>query len=84
VGVNGVGLADRAELAAALVHHELHSAERLEAPAEPRLHAPNSLGNGADTTPIGRVQMEHAIGLAIANRAQNDRFCLKRAGHAGK
>jgi hypothetical protein len=25
--------------------------------------------------------VQHAIGLAVANRAQHNGFCLKRAGH---
>ena len=82
VGVDGVGLADRAELAAALVQHELHAAERLEAAAEPRFHPPHALRHRAHAAAVGRVEVQHAIGLAVADRAQHDRFCLKRAGHA--
>ena len=77
-----VGLADRAELAAALVHHQPHPAERLEPAAEARLHPPHALRDGAHAAAVGRVEVQHAIGLAVADRAQHDRFCLKRAGHA--
>jgi glutaredoxin 3 len=81
VGMDGVRLADRAELAATLVHDEPDSAERLEPAAETRLHTPHSLGNSTHAAAIDGVKMQHAIGLAIANRAQNNGFSLERAGH---
>ena len=55
VGSNGVGLADRAELSAALMQHELHAAERLEAASEARFHPPHALGHGAHAAAVGRV-----------------------------
>ena len=81
MGVNGVRLADRAELAAPLVHHQPHPAQRLESATEARFHPPNALGNGAHAAAVGRVEVQHAIGLAVADRAQHDRLCLKRARH---
>ena len=69
-------------LAAALVHHEPDAAERLEPAAEARFDLPHALRHGPHPAAIGGVEVQHAVGLAVANRAQNDRLCLKRAGHA--
>src|SRR4029078_5412652 len=33
---------------------------------------------------IGGVEVQHAIGLAVPDRAQHDRFSLESAGHGGK
>ncbi len=53
VGVHGVGLADRAELAAPLVQHQPHARERLEPAAEARAHPPHALGHRPHAAAIG-------------------------------
>ncbi len=71
---------DRLELTAALVEQELDVAERLEPGAESGRRSPHSLGERTDTPAGQRVQVEHPVGLAEPQRAQNDRFGLVRAG----
>src|SRR5215831_4445177 len=79
VGANELRAGHRLELAAALVKHELDVAQGLEAPAEPGLRLPDPLRDRADATALAGVEMEDAIGLAEAKRAQHHRFGLVRA-----
>ena len=81
MGVHGVGLADRAQVAAALVEHEPDPAERLEAPAEARLDPPHPLGHRSDAAAVGGVEVQHAVRLAVADGAQHD--CLRLEAFRG-
>ena len=63
------------------VEQELDVRERLQPPAEARLRLPDALRDGADAAPVGRVEVEHAVGLAEADRAEHDG--LGRVGAAG-
>src|SRR5205807_1087886 len=82
-GVHGDGVrrADRAQLAAAGVQHEADARERLEPPAEARAHAPGALGDRPEPPAVLAVEVQDAIGLAVTDRAQDDRFGLERRGH---
>ena len=72
----------RAELAAAVVHHQLDVGERLEARAEARLRAPDALRHRADSAVLERVQVQDPVGLAEAQRAEDDGLGLRRpSGH---
>ena len=53
----------------------------LEATAETRFHPPHALRHRAHAAAVGRVEVQHAISLAVSDRAQHDRLCLERAGH---
>ena len=76
---------DRVQLARALVEHQLDVAERLEPGAEARLRLADALGDRADPAAIERVEVEHTVGLAEAERAQHDRLGLVgAAGHRAK
>src|SRR5581483_10017986 len=72
---------DRLQLARALVELQLDVRQRLEAAAEARLRLPHALGDGADPAAVGRVEVEDAVGLPEADRAQDDR--LGRIGAGG-
>ena len=82
MGVDGLGGGDRAEFAATLVKDQLGAKEGLEAAAEARARAAHPLGYRADAAALGGVEMEHAIGLAEADRAQHHGLGLERSGHA--
>ena len=71
---------DRVQLAAALVQHELDVAERLEPGAEAGPRLARALRDRADAAAVEREEMEDAVGLAVADRAQDDRLRLPRAG----
>jgi glutaredoxin 3 len=64
----------RVQLAASLMEHELRMRERLEPSAEARLRAPDPLRNRTHPAPVERVQVEHAVRLAEAQRAQHHRL----------
>ena len=76
-----VDAADRVQLAAALVQHERDVAERLEPRSDARARAPHALGDGADAPARGRVEVQDAVGLAQAQRAQHHRLGLVGAVH---
>jgi glutaredoxin 3 len=67
------------QLARPLVQDELNVAERLEPGAEPRLRPSDPLGHRPDPPALERVEVEHAVGLAEPQRAQDDRFGLVTA-----
>jgi len=75
------GARDRQQVAAAFVEHEVEAEERLQAPAEARLGPPHPLGDRAHPAAFGGIQVQHAVGLAVADAAQHDRLGLQRAGH---
>src|SRR6185295_2650601 len=64
---------DRLQLPGALVKRQLDEAERLEPPPETRAGLTDALGHGPHATPGERVQMEDAIRLAEAERAEHNR-----------
>ena len=82
-GVAGerLGARDRQQVAAALVEHEVEAEERLQAPAEARLGAPHALRDRAHPAAIRGIEVQDAVGLAVADAAQHDRLGLQRAGH---
>ena len=59
----------------------LQPEERLQAPAEAAARAAHALGDRAHPPARRRVQVQDAIGLAVAHRAQHDRLGLDRSGH---
>src|SRR5436189_3490610 len=65
---------DGLELAEALVQVQRDVRERLEPRAQPRLRLPDPLGDRADPPPLERVEVEDPVGLAEAERAEDD--CL--------
>ncbi len=71
---------DREQLAATLVADQAHAEERLQAPAEAAARAPHALGDRADAPAPGRVEVQDAIGLAVAQRAQHDRALRSSTG----
>src|SRR5581483_3512627 len=74
---------DRLQLARALVQLELDVREGLEAPPEARGRLAHALRDGAEAAALGRVEVEHAVGLAEADRPQDDRFGrIGARGHA--
>ena len=81
VRLDGLRAGDRQQLAAALVQIELQPEERLQPPAEAAARATHPLGDRAHPSPLGRVQVQDAVGLAVAQRAQHDRLGLDRSGH---
>jgi hypothetical protein len=85
MGTHEVDPGDGMELTCPLVEDELDVAERLEPGAEPRLRSSDPLGNRTYPPALERVEVEHAVGLAEPQRAQNDRFGLVTAArHPGK
>jgi glutaredoxin 3 len=81
MGMHSVGLADGAELPAALVENEAHPAERLEATTHPRTHAAHPLRHRADPSTFGGIEVKHAVRLAKSDGAQDYCFGLERTGH---
>jgi hypothetical protein len=69
------------QLAGALVEHQLDVRERLEPAAEARLRPPHALGDCADAAAVGRVRVQHPVGLAEPERAEDDRFRPVGAAH---
>ena len=83
VGAAELDAGDRLELARALVELQLDVRERFKAAAEAGLRLPNTLGDGADPPTLRRVEVEHPVGLAEADRAEHDRVGRVGArGHA--
>ena len=72
----------RLQLAAALVELQLDVAERLEARPEPGLRLAHALRHRADASAVERVEVQHAVRLAQAKRAQHHRLGgVGAAGH---
>src|SRR5207244_5268376 len=76
VGVDGLRARDRQQLAAPFVQLDAQAEERLEPAAEAAARAPDALRDRADAPASGRIQVQDAIGLAVADRAQHDRLRL--------
>ena len=73
---------DRLQVAAALVELQLDVAERLEARAEAGLRLADAFRDGADAPAVERVEVQHAVGLTEAKRAQHHRLGgVGAAGH---
>ena len=69
------------QLAAPLMEHCPDVEERLQARTEPAARAAHALGNRAHASVARGVQVQDAVGLAVANRAQNDGLGLQRSCH---
>ena len=82
VAVDGGGLGHGEQLAAPFVQQQVEPEERLQAAAEARLRPPRALRDRPHPPPLRRVEVEDAVGLAVADAAQDDRLRLQRlAGH---
>jgi len=82
VGSDELDARDRLELARALVEHQLDVRKRLEPSSEARLRLPHAFGDGPDSAAVARVEVEHPVGLAEANRPEHDGLGLVGApGH---
>ena len=79
VGVDRVGSRDGEQVATAFVQLEVDVAERLEPPAEAAARAPDALGDRADAPAHRGIEMQDPVGLAVAHRPQDHRFCPQRA-----
>jgi hypothetical protein len=76
--VDEIGPANGVQLAAALVQEQLDVAERLETGSEARLRLADALGDRADSSFCERVEVEDAVGLSEANRAEDDGLGFRR------
>ena len=72
---------DRVQLAGALVEEQLDVRERLEPRAEARLRLADALRHRAHAAAVERVQVEDAIGLAVAERPEHDGLRLVGPPH---
>ena len=81
VGGDRVDGGHRHQLAATRVQHRSDLKARLQPRAEAAAGATRALGDRAQPPVIGRVQMQDPIGLAVADRTQDDRVGPQRAGH---
>ena len=83
VAVDRLRAGHRQQLAAPFVQLDAQTEERLKAPAEAAARAADALGDRAHATAIGRVQVQDAVGLSVAHRAQHHRLGLDSStGHA--
>ena len=73
---------DGQQLAAPLVQLDVQPEERLEPTAEAAAGTTHPLGDRAQAPAMGCVQVQDAIGLAVADRAQHDRFGLQGPRHS--
>jgi magnesium transporter len=72
---------DGVQLSPALVEDQPEAEERLEPAAKARSRAADSLRDSPDTPARARIQVQNAIRLTEANRAQHDGFGLVVARH---
>jgi hypothetical protein len=84
VGGAGLRAGHGEHVAAALVEHEVQTEERLEPAPEAAARLARPLGDRRQPAAAGRVEVQHAVTLAVADRAQHDRLGLERAGHQGR
>ena len=78
---DGLRARDRQQLAAPLVEHQVEAEERLQAPAEPAARPPHALRDRADPAAARRVEVQDAVGLSVADRAEHYGFGFARPGH---
>src|SRR6266542_302455 len=71
------------KLPGALVQNELHVAQGLQPPAETRARLADTLRHRPDAAPGEGVEVEHAVGLAEPERAEDDRLGLEGASRHG-
>ena len=82
VRVDQLGARDRLELAASLVQDQLAVAQRFQPGAEARFRLTHAFRDRSHPAAVERVEVQHAIGLAQPERAQDDGLGLVRApGH---
>ena len=72
VGGDRLGAGDGQQLAAALVEHEVEPEERLQPAAEARARAAHALGDRADSAAIRGIEVQDAVGLSVAEAAEDD------------
>ncbi len=84
VGADEIDAGHGVELSPPLVQHRLDMAERLESAPEAGFRLACALRDRSGAAPLEREEMEHAVGLAVANRPQDDGLGLPRARHARK
>ena len=78
---DGLGRGHGEQVAAPLVQDEVEAEERLEPAAEAAARAAHALGDRAHLAALRGIQVQDAVGLAVAQRAQDDALDLHRAGH---
>ncbi len=71
----------RHQLPPAFVQLDVQAEERLEAATEAAAGAPDALRDRSDPAAGGRVEVQDAVGLAVAHRTQHNRLCLDRSRH---
>ena len=77
-----LGARDREQVAAPLVEHELQRGRTAPAARRSATSARRTpLAIARQPPALGRVQVQDAVGLAVADRAQDDRLGLQAAGH---
>ncbi len=76
VAIDRLRAGDRQQLAPAFVQLDVQAEERLQAPAEAAARAPHALRDRAHAPALRRVQVQDAVRLAVAHRAQHHRFGL--------
>src|SRR5262249_24386001 len=74
-----LGTGDGLQLCAPLVQQQLDVAERLQPSAELRSRLADTLGEGTYPAPVECVEVQHAVGLTEAKRAQDHGLGLVRA-----
>src|SRR5262249_55710324 len=79
--VDDLDAGDGVQLAAPLVEQDLDVAGGPDPAAEAGLRAPDALRDRSPPPAVGRVQMEDAVRLRIAERPEHDRLGLVRASH---
>ena len=76
-----LGRRDREEVAAPLVEDHVQPEARLEPAAEARLRPAHALGDRAQAPALRGVEVQDAVGLAVAHRPQHDRLGLQAPRH---
>src|ERR1700683_3801072 len=74
--VDRVGAGDRQQLSTTFVQLDVQAKERLQASAEAAASAPHAFRDRAHPPAMGGVEVQDAIGLAVAHRAQDHRLGL--------
>ena len=72
---------DGVQLAGSTVQEELDVRERLEPRAEAGLRLAHALGHRSHAPAVERVQVQDAIGLAVAERPEHDGLSLVGPPH---
>ena len=81
VGVDRLRARHRQQIAAPFVQVQPQAEERLQAAPEAAARAAYALRDRADPPAVGRVEVEDAVGLAVAHRSEHHRLGLDWACH---